>query len=645
MNHVLKVRPGSIVSFRGKNGQIVCLVDDTTALISTPDGASAAKISDLSPVARKAGFSTSELYYARETIRKLARWAAIEPLFGNVPPNRSRRLRISAAAFEARSIEIGISKWTLKDWTTLVRKHQTIDALFFQQRTGGRGESRCGPDVDKVIKETMPRFLSRPNDAPGDIIKRVLGMAERRGLFVSERTIERRMASIPRQVLVEAQEGSRELQRVLASHPKGLFEPSHPLDSIMIDESPIDIMAADESRRSSIGRGHLLLGVSVSSFFTWSFLLTVDACRACDVSILLYRGILPKEDLLTDLMPFYRPSTRAPWTDRRLRAELPLHGLGNTHTDNGKILVAGPFQDFRARYCLDSNNRALKDPSDGGPIENAIKIINHRLHRFPGTTKSNPKKRGDYKSEKFATLTMPEIAQQVVLGLRLYHDTPCPSLMRLTPRQKLRFDMLGGSTGGVPLPPPPRMESKIERRKLWISLLPWFRGTVQEYGVRFRHRYYMHERLIPYQKVRDVLDVQELLFRYHDDAPDLIYAVLNEGRPDEELIDIPCTNSEQIQRRNRIYELRSQFLTSEDETTASQVLEVLEDEDSIVELAKAEKKKKRRSIESAKVRRNNMPRRDERSASRETDSSLAANENSDDDDDSDSPLETKRWPK
>jgi putative transposase len=83
------------------------------------------------------------------------------------------------------------------------------------------------------------------------------------------------------------------------------------------------------------------------------------------------------------------------------------------HVDNGKEFHSLALTRGCERHGISLEYRPPGRPQYGGHIERYLGTLMRRIHGLPGTTFSNPTKRGKYKSEAHATMTMGELERWI----------------------------------------------------------------------------------------------------------------------------------------------------------------------------------------------------------------------------------------
>lgn len=128
----------------------------------------------------------------------------------------------------------------------------------------------------------------------------------------------------------------------------------------------------------------------------------------------------------------------------------------NIHTDAGAGYVSSRFELACLMFCGRHRIPPSKHPHLRARVERFFRTINQRyIHLFSGQTFSNPLKRDEYDSEKYAHLTDDEFADLVLrLLIDCYHNTPHSSL-GMTPLEAWER---GSKTGSGAVAPPPTPE-------------------------------------------------------------------------------------------------------------------------------------------------------------------------------------------
>lgn len=540
-----------------------------------------------------------------EALREEALRQAVRYLTNSLRPEQMKGMRFPKRHWADCQAKTGIPWETIRKYFNVVRRFGTYEAIKVRRSRGGVGKSRLSECADAIIAEKLSAYLDNRLKSRRAVVEGIGGEVDRKKLDCSDRTAYRRVHDIPQQTVISKRRGSKEFEEQFALHVEGMPEYVHPLELVQIDEGHLDANVTELRTRRNAGRGRLLIGVSASTFVVWSIVLCIEVARACDVSTLIYRGVLPKEDLVQKCLPLYDIKNGIPWTDASLSNELPLYGHAHLHSDNGAIFRKKSLEAYNKSHKTDWTFRPLAKASSGGLVEAIMDVVNTVLHEIHGTTESNPERLGDYDSEGKATLTIDEVMQVILLGLRRWHNTEKALLGDMTPMQKLYTDMQGG-VRGLPFPPPPRLDDPAQRYRLWVDVLPRARKVVGEQGIKIKHYKYWHPELRPYQKARSAKKAERVEYSSHPDRPELIHARLT-GAAGTRIVDVRCSNLRQMERLERIKAAKLGVTQPFTPLNRSEKLAIREQIDHIVSQSEKDMKQVRRKLESDRTRQKNLP--------------------------------------
>jgi putative transposase len=174
----------------------------------------------------------------------------------------------------------------------------------------------------------------------------------------------------------------------------------------------------------------------------------------------------------------------------QLDLDWPMHGLPDVlHLDNASEFHGEALRRGCERYGIRLEFRPRGKPHTGGHIERYLGTLMRRIHGVPGTTMSNIKDRGDYKSEDRATLTLRELEAWLALeiGGRYHHDIHRG--IHMTPHAAW-----GRALGNRPIPTPANPE------RFELDFLPVITRKISRSGFQLFHiRYWdpLLSRLFP----------------------------------------------------------------------------------------------------------------------------------------------------
>jgi putative transposase len=169
------------------------------------------------------------------------------------------------------------------------------------------------------------------------------------------------------------------------------------------------------------------------------------------------------------------------------------------HCDNAK--------EFRGtvigRACRDHNiaieHRPKGEPHYGGHIERGFRTWLTRTHRLKGTTFSNVKEKGDYKSEHQATMTRAELEKWFTIYVAKVYANTFHHGIKTTPLARYTEGIAGTpNRPGTGLP-----DRIVDPTAFMLDFMPFEERTIQGYGVMIDHIYYWDDALRPWMHAPD----------------------------------------------------------------------------------------------------------------------------------------------
>ena len=173
-----------------------------------------------------------------------------------------------------------------------------------------------------------------------------------------------------------------------------------PLQRVEIDHTPLDVLCISDDQQTIRGRAYATVVIDVATRMILSIYISFREPNTDSVLRALKQAILPKEGLLKDL---------------GIKGEWPAWGVMEViFLDNGMEFHSAAFEmvlqdlGITAVYC------PPRQPFMKGVVERFLKELNYGfVHQLPGTTFAKFGMREDYKSEKFAVLTLHELKRLV----------------------------------------------------------------------------------------------------------------------------------------------------------------------------------------------------------------------------------------
>jgi putative transposase len=442
------------------------------------------RIGDLRPLSRSSGCapqSNQDMAEIADEDWRVAqeRLAAIKPLLD--------RMHVGRDDVEARGKELGVDPATLYRWLQRYNAYGVATALIPQKRGWKAGNSRIGAEADALIEQVIRSFYLTPQrpTAQKTVIE-VLRACQAKGIKApGASAIRARISRIAEKEQLRGR-GYKEQAKNKFFPAAGTFpNADFPLAVMQIDHTPADIILVDDVFRKPIGRPWITLAIDVHSRMVTGYYLSFDPPSETSVAMCVAHSILPKEDWM--LL-------------HKVDAEWPVWGVPKTiHVDNGADFRSNNFQQSCLNYGISLEFRPVKQPRYGGHIERMLGTLLREIHDLPGTTFSSVKSRDGYDSEKHATMTKSEFEEWLVaLICKVYHRR-LHSTIGLPPLRKWEIGVFGNAeVHGVGIPPRPANSMTI-----LLDFLPFFRRTVQTFGVTIDGLTYYAEALRPWINAQD----------------------------------------------------------------------------------------------------------------------------------------------
>ncbi|RAU21670.1 hypothetical protein CU669_11875 [Paramagnetospirillum kuznetsovii] len=464
MSNGFSFQPGASVLWRGKRCTIVEAVTASSVLLDVGDGLD----KEVVPVSKLRSLKDAEPAQADRSLDGLApedlveakrRFAIIKPL---VRCERRREKDVLGIA-EAN----GICRTTIYDWIRLYEGRRRVSDLA-PRRKGRKMPKRLAPEVEAIIASVIDeKYLSTQKASGEEVILEV----ERRCRAARQETkpcagsIRARLRAVDPKLKVLRREGKKAAHDKFGA-VKGNFPGADvPLAVVQIDHTLLDIMVLDEEMRLPIGRPWLTLAIDVFSRMVVGYHLSLDNPGAFAVGLCLCHGMLDKAAELERL---------------GVKGEWPVWGKPRMiHSDNGKDFRSYLIQDTLDEHDIRYEFRPPKTPHYGGHIERLAGTLARKVHALPGATFSNPKQRGEYKSEAKAQMTLRDLRPWLLnLIVGVYHNKVhsgigCPPLARWNDGI-MGTDRFRGIGLPEPIPNP---------RRLRLDFLPFIERTVQPEGI------------------------------------------------------------------------------------------------------------------------------------------------------------------
>lgn len=234
--------------------------------------------------------------------------------------------------------------------------------------------------------------------------------------YPSYSTFWRRITSIDSYLASRARYGSKATQK-LFKYGRALYVDDDLYGCTQYDAQRMDIFLIDE-QGEVVGRPILLAGLNLATRECTGWNISMGSACAEKLASAIQMSILGEPDDQT--------------TGGKMRI---------IDVDNGAECVNAWIQNIVNLLGISLRYAPPGQPDAKAFIERFFRTVNTGLiHMLPGTTRSSPQDLGDYKSEKYACFTLPELRNAFSKWLDIYHNTYHEQLFT-SPREK-RLELL-----------------------------------------------------------------------------------------------------------------------------------------------------------------------------------------------------------
>lgn len=470
MSGEFSYRPGTTVMWRGKVCTIMEAVTASSVLIEVSE-TRAKEVVAVSSLKRPKDAEEEPRIRALDGLppddlaEAKRRFAIIKPLV--------RCERRSEEAIQKAIAQHGVTRATLYRWIKAYEGRRVMTDLA-PSRKGRKMPKRLAPEVEAVITSVVNEmYLSKQKASGEKVIEEVQRRCRTAKLAKPcAGSIRDRLRAIPPKEKVLKREGRKAAHDKFGA-VKGEFPGADsPLAVVQIDHTLLDIFVVDEEKGLTIGRPWLALAIDAFSRMVYGYHLSLDKPSAFAVGLCLCHGMLDKSAELERL---------------GVKGEWPVWGKPRMlHADNGKDFRSYLIHDTLDQHDIRYDFRPVKTPHYGGYIERLAGTLGRNLHALPGSTFSNPKERGEYKSEAKAVMTLNQLRHWLVqLIVGVYHNKVHTGI-GMPPLARWNEGIIGSDrVRGRGLPDP-----IDDPRRMRLDFLPFIERTVQPEGIVWNKIWY-----------------------------------------------------------------------------------------------------------------------------------------------------------
>jgi putative transposase len=398
-----------------------------------------------------------------------ARFAAIRPL---IEQGTYTRREVAA-----RAEHTGHATATLYRWLSRYQRSGRLSALVANKPGGAQGQTRLTPEVNTIVDMTIEdTYLHQQKPSIRHTALEVARRCRDTGLPAPHRnTVRHRILQMSSHQKYRGREGDQAARSVFEPIRGPYGDADWPLAVWQIDHTQVDLILVDDLYRRPVGRPWITLAIDVFSRMVAGFYMSFDRPGAMAVGLCLVHAMLPKETWLA------QHDIVTPW---------PLWGKpAAVHADNAKEFRGRMLNRACENLGIDLHWRPVTQPHYGGYIERLCGTLNQSIHTLPGTTFSNPRQRGVYRSEALSAFTLSEFETWLAtLIVDIYHQQ-VHSGIGMPPVKRYEEGIFGnGEQPGIGVP-----ERFVDASRLRLELMPYEERTVQRYGIQLDEISYYHD--------------------------------------------------------------------------------------------------------------------------------------------------------
>jgi len=369
---------------------------------------------------------------------------------------------------EAAAQALGLSARSVRRLVVRYKTSAQTTSLLAYQRGPNKRLRRLGAERERLVNTAIDQFyLIRPRKPMEEVYREVVRQCRKQHWVAPARdTVLNRIRALDVRLVARRRLGAKSAEPVALSTP-GMLEATEALELVQMDHTLADVMIVDTEHRRSIGRPWLSLAIDVASRAVLGFHVGLEAPSALAVALCIEHAALPKS----------RPSSPAAF-----EATWIMFGIPRTlHVDNGPEFHGEALTRGCAEYGIQLTHRPVARPRFGAHIERLIGTMMGRVHLLPGSTDSSPSRRGDYKSEEEARLTLAEFTEWLYLEIAGRYHHSIHRMLGTTPAAAWTKSL---ARGIVPVLP-------ADSTRFVIGFLPIIHRKLQRNGLYFeRIRYW-----------------------------------------------------------------------------------------------------------------------------------------------------------
>ncbi len=314
-------------------------------------------------------------------------------------------------AVSRSATELRLSTRQVYNHLARYREDRRVSSLLPQ--TNGARRARISTSVEAIIADTLREMWLQPEQPDlAPIVDEIRARCADEGLkppaYV---TVARRIAKLfsPEEIARRRLSGGKHLHR-LKPRP-GYIRATHALEVVQIDHTPADIQFVEviNDHGVFVGRPYLTIAADVATSAIIGFCLTLERPSRLSVALCLAHAMCRKDDWLAER------GIAHPWA---------MHGRPKQIVvDSAKEFQSSTFTTGCADFGITVRTRNKGTVHRGGVVERLLGKVNTVLRSLPGKTGRSIADRGDYSSDKRASLTFAALELCIALAIIDHNQT------------------------------------------------------------------------------------------------------------------------------------------------------------------------------------------------------------------------------
>lgn len=297
-----------------------------------------------------------------------------------------------------------VSKWVNKLRTN------GRDALLVSEKKRGNRTLRFSPEIHFLVLEAAETFMQAEQRDITDFMAHIAGRLAEQDLLTkdgekvkipSESTIRRIIRKIDPYLLLRIKKGPLAAERAARAAGKVIASPG-PLHIVQIDTHFLKVFVVDPETGEILGVPYLACAFDVRTrCVVGMFISLMPASAATTLGAVRDMLSRPRDGLPGGIPIFLIP-------------------------DNGVEFKNCAVLRVATNLLIHFEPAMVRDPNGKAHVESFFRTLsNFLIQKIKGTTFSNPDKRGDYESEKFAYATLEQVEKYVRYWVENeYHQRP-----------------------------------------------------------------------------------------------------------------------------------------------------------------------------------------------------------------------------